>query len=787
MPNKAVAPGRIILPNGAEFVADALPDPFDGRDLEYRPRLQPLPDSVDQRAARRTVLRQDGSSCTGHAVAAMVNTILAAKLPKRRTATEVSPYMLYRVGRRYDEFPGEADEGSSLRGVLKGWFRHGVALRQSWPDLTMDPEPDLDDVVLQKEMRDRPLGAFYRVNAFRLDDLQSAISEQQAVVVSGIIHDGWREPAVARRNGTRIHFIERKAGAMSLGGHAYVLVGYNEVGFLVQNSWGTDWGNGGFATLPYDEWLDSAYDAWVARPGVPQTPFAHPRSRTAEVTYGEMGTAPGPDLRRLMMHVVNLANDGRLSSNGKFISTGKQIDGAFGHMAAYHQRWAAAKGPRRIVLYAHGGVVSEDAGLKLADAQLNWWLNNRVYPLSFVWQSGPIETLLNYVADRVRSMIPFAAGFDIAERVDRLVEGIAGAHLRFMWEEMKDNARAAADPLEGPAPRWPPTTSAALDVMGRMPGASLVADRLKRYADEAPDPIEVHLVGHSAGSIMLGAFARRLDAVGVPVASLTLLGAAIRVDEFAETVLPLLGSRRPIRRFVTVNLADDVELDDTCAVGDFTFYNKSLLFLVSRAFERAGRDEHREVPLLGMTRFLSHPLRGERRTLRAAIEAAGGQIIVAPQDAPPDSRSHARGHGHFDNDASTMTSVVMQILRARRPAPAHAFEPHTPLIEPPPAPGASRTEQAGRPAAGRRGAAVRRRAGRVGGREPLRAGAAVGPPGEAPLVETPPPAPLPETAQPDASKREIIPEVADAPLSGSAVQDVLSSEGWVFEDSPNPG
>ena len=54
-----------------------------------------------------------------------------------------------------------------------------------------------------------------------------------------------------------------------LGGHAFLLAGYNDVGFLVQNSWGTTWGRRGYATLPYADWLDNAYDAWVARPGVP--------------------------------------------------------------------------------------------------------------------------------------------------------------------------------------------------------------------------------------------------------------------------------------------------------------------------------------------------------------------------------------------------------------------------------------------------------------------------------------------------------------------------------------
>ena len=47
------------------------------RDLQYMPRLQLLPKSIDQRTAgRRYVYRQQGQSCTGHAIAAVVNHVL---------------------------------------------------------------------------------------------------------------------------------------------------------------------------------------------------------------------------------------------------------------------------------------------------------------------------------------------------------------------------------------------------------------------------------------------------------------------------------------------------------------------------------------------------------------------------------------------------------------------------------------------------------------------------------------------------------------------------------------
>ena len=138
--------------------------------------------------------------------------------------------------------------------------------------------------------------------------------------------------------------IRRDISPRSRGGHAYCLVGYNEIGFLVQNSWGPTWGSRGFATLPYDDWLDSAYDAWVARPGVPQTPFYSGRTRTAAATGGELATAAGPDLRRLAYHVVNTGNDGRLSSTGKFVSNPAQVERVVGHMEAV-ARLLPAPGP----------------------------------------------------------------------------------------------------------------------------------------------------------------------------------------------------------------------------------------------------------------------------------------------------------------------------------------------------------------------------------------------------------------------------------------------------------
>jgi hypothetical protein len=45
---------------------------------------------------------------------------------------------------------------------------HGQA---AWPRLQIDPEPDLEDEDFIRKGQEIPLGAFYRINPFRLDDM----------------------------------------------------------------------------------------------------------------------------------------------------------------------------------------------------------------------------------------------------------------------------------------------------------------------------------------------------------------------------------------------------------------------------------------------------------------------------------------------------------------------------------------------------------------------------------------------------------------------------------------
>jgi hypothetical protein len=655
---KTNRPSEVTV-DGKTIKTNALPDPFDELDLQYRPRLKRLPDFMDQRAGQ-AVLDQVGESCTGHAVAALINTVLAEPPPEqlpehgapRKPTTNVSPYMLYAMARKYDEFPGQADVGSSLRGAFKGWYHHGVCSEERWPATAK--RRNLDDPAFIRECMKTPLGAYYRVSARRIDDMQSAITELGAIAASAAIHEGWRKPAARQRHGKPTWVIE--PSKVEMGGHAFLIAGYNDDGFLVQNSWGTSWGNKGYATLRYDDWLDNGYDAWVGRPGVPQ--LGGGKGRRQMVSGGRtLVAASGPDLVRLKSYVIDVTAGGMLSSQGKVTSSPAQIDAMAVAMEAQHDAWITPASPeRRVVLYAHGGLVGEAGGIAIADRMIDWWKENHIYPIHIVWESDPITTIFKNV-DHQREGLPAGGLLDGAwEALDTALEG-AGRSIRPLWERMKTNAKMASDPLLNNQPR------------ALQPGVTLFIEKLADYWLRHPD-LEVHLVGHSAGSVVLAAAVKRLFAYNVPVDSLQLMGGAIRADDFVRDVVPRLatapGGDGMVRRFAVYDLLDGPELDDVCPGPPApAVYHKSLLYFVARSLEQL--PSNFEVPMVGLEKSLGVVYTMPDGLPHPLMDAMGKppNVVLAPNSAnAADSRSKAHGHGEFDDDPDTMTSVVLRIRRS---------------------------------------------------------------------------------------------------------------------------
>lgn len=61
-------------------------------------------------------------------------------------------------------------------------------------------------------------------------------------------------------------------------GHAVTVVGYNDKGFKLRNSWGTLWGSSGYTLFPYTDW-GKQWEIWSCVDDPTQTPTAPPPTK----------------------------------------------------------------------------------------------------------------------------------------------------------------------------------------------------------------------------------------------------------------------------------------------------------------------------------------------------------------------------------------------------------------------------------------------------------------------------------------------------------------------------
>lgn len=356
------------------------------------------------------------------------------------------------------------------------------------------------------------------------------------------------------------------------------------------------------------------------------------------------GTAAGtggvtPEmLNELRPYVINLTQ-GRFSTEGLYSTTAEDVAAIFEQHLP--QAIAAHQGPEplRIVFYAHGGLVKESSGLAAAHRHIRWWRQNGVYPIYFVWETGFFETVGQLLAS-ARQRTREASARDIWDFIsDPLIEStirvLQGARV---WSGMKYSAEQASAP-DG--------------------GAYYVAQRLQSFYAAYAGKIELHAVGHSAGSIFHSHFIPAALQTGVPAfQSLQLLAPAIRVDDFNQRLAPRIGPGKGIERSAIFTMSKSFELDDECGAAGVAIYHKSLLYLVHYAFEA-----ERKAPILG----LEVSLRADpaTRTLFGLDGKPGapGEVVWSLTTAATGCHAcHARHHGDFDDDAPTMNSVLRRIL-----------------------------------------------------------------------------------------------------------------------------
>ena len=339
-------------------------------------------------------------------------------------------------------------------------------------------------------------------------------------------------------------------------------------------------------------------------------------------------------------HVVDLSR-GQLSDSGCYQNTEADLD----ELVARLDRWVAARAGKaaRIMFFAHGGLVDEQAGLGVALRDYRWWLANDVYPVFFVWETGFLEVFEQEW--RQRQQETGARAFI----TDPLLEWTLGPTVgRPTWDRIKDSAFLASSELTG---------------TGKPGGAAVFLKKLATWfagANPKAAKVQFHAVGHSAGSIfhchflpaLESAFKSTANAPKPIINTLAFLAPAVRADLFTQTLMPRVGkSIGPMALFTMERQSERV--DNVASI-----YRKSLLYFVRNACENPTQT----TPILG----LEESLRADPNLLDffgLGAVAKKADVVWSPTATTTgNAATTAIHHGDFDNDSPTMNSVMRRIL-----------------------------------------------------------------------------------------------------------------------------
>lgn len=220
-------------------------DTLDARDEAYRfrPKAMHLPSTADLREHCPPPLDQGPiGSCTAFAICAALRWHVRRFGGKEdRRLSELALY----YAERDAEGTVKEDAGAEIRTGIKCARSRGVPLDIQWPYLDAafarsPPAEVYDGAWLFGALR------YERVRP-RVNELRAALASGFPVVVGATLYSSFESDAVAQTGVVPMPNIDAED---IVGGHAMLCVGYTPTTFTVLNSWGDDWGDGGFCHFP---------------------------------------------------------------------------------------------------------------------------------------------------------------------------------------------------------------------------------------------------------------------------------------------------------------------------------------------------------------------------------------------------------------------------------------------------------------------------------------------------------------------------------------------------------
>ena len=230
--------------------------PDDDRDFPYVP-VATYPAVLQHRNLVGEIEDQGTiGSCSANSTVSACEFLLS-KAGKPRSLSRLFNYY---VTRQLEDRLGQ--EGAVLRNAVKQAAKLGLPDESVWDYITSKAETAPPPEVYAEAAKHKVL-RYERIQpgtpAEEVHAIKSAISEGFPVVFGMPVTQQWM-----RMRGGDITYRGVTDKDPAVGAHAMTIIGYSLDFFVVENSWGKEWGDGGLGYIPVTQ-VSSFFEAWVIR------------------------------------------------------------------------------------------------------------------------------------------------------------------------------------------------------------------------------------------------------------------------------------------------------------------------------------------------------------------------------------------------------------------------------------------------------------------------------------------------------------------------------------------
>ena len=231
-----------------------LKDEYDPRDLIYKASAIALPAKWINPGVREIENQLRTGSCVANAASSGLEMM---STDKRVNLSRM--FLYYNIRKDYEHLHLK-DAGSYTRDAFKYINKYGIPDESLWPFIE-------DQVLIEpsteayQEAKANTVNKYERL--YDKEDIKDAIYNGYAVIFGSDIGRDFHylEGPLDTQNYKRV-----SEENFSIGAHAMCIVGYDDIlgGFIIENSWGEDWGDKGLMLFEYEEFFADVYDIWTA-------------------------------------------------------------------------------------------------------------------------------------------------------------------------------------------------------------------------------------------------------------------------------------------------------------------------------------------------------------------------------------------------------------------------------------------------------------------------------------------------------------------------------------------